>query len=51
MLLDKEKEEILSNFPNIKLSYEKISHNKVYNYNIASFYRIMYHSYLIQFND
>ena len=31
MLTQQDKENILSNFPNIKLSYEKITHKKVYN--------------------
>jgi hypothetical protein len=31
MLTQEEKENILSEFPNIKLSYEKITHKKVYN--------------------
>ena len=30
MLLQKEQEVILSDFPNIKLSYEKLAHKKVY---------------------
>jgi hypothetical protein len=32
MLTHSEKENLLSNFPNIKLSYENITHKKVYNY-------------------
>ena len=35
MLTEEDKENILSNFPNIKLSYEKIIHKKVYNFDIA----------------
>ena len=35
MLTQEDKENILSNFPNIKLSYEKIIHKKVYNFDIA----------------
>ena len=34
MLSNKEKEVILNDFPNIKLSYENITHNKVYNSDI-----------------
>ena len=34
MLSETEKLNILSDFPNIKLSYEKIIHNKVYNYDL-----------------
>ena len=30
MLTEQDKEIILNEFPNIKLSYEKIIHNKVY---------------------
>lgn len=33
MLTQEEKENILSEFPNIKLSYETLVHKKVYNYN------------------
>ena len=33
MLNQQEKETILSKFPNVKLSYENIIHNKVYNCN------------------
>ena len=32
---DSEKEEIISDFPNIKLSYENIAHKKVYNYDFV----------------
>ena len=35
MLTDIEKEEIITEFPNIKLSYENISHKKVCNYNFV----------------
>ena len=35
MLTEEDKENILSNFPNIKLSYEKIIHKKVYNFDVA----------------
>jgi len=35
MLTQEDKENILSTFPNIKLSYEKITHKKVYNFDIA----------------
>ena len=34
MLTQKDKEDILSDFPNVKLSYENITHNKVYNSDI-----------------
>lgn len=34
MLSQKDKESILSDFPNVKLSYENITHNKVYNSDI-----------------
>ena len=34
MLSNKDKETILTDFPNIKLSYENITHNKVYNSDI-----------------
>ena len=30
MLSNKDKETVLNDFPNIKLSYENITHNKVY---------------------
>ena len=35
MLNDMEKEQILSKFPNVKLSYENIIHNKVNNYDFV----------------
>ena len=34
MLSQEDKQEILREFPNIKLSYETIIHKKVYNYDI-----------------
>ena len=34
MLTQQDKENILSEFPNIKLSYEKITHKKVYNFDL-----------------
>jgi hypothetical protein len=35
MLTQEEKQDILSNFPNLKLSYETVVHNKVYNCDVA----------------
>jgi len=34
MLTQEDKRDILSNFPNVKLSYEKIVHKKVYNFDL-----------------
>ena len=34
MLTKEEKQDILQEFPNVKLSYETITHKKVYNYNL-----------------